>query len=114
MLEKRENFSWSIQQVEAKKYGPFKIIKKVSDSAYVVDLQSYMAMSKTFNVADLYDYHPTGQLYPDYNSRMSSFEGGGTDIGEQSRNKPDRPCYRQPKLGLSTDAAQSIDKAYCY
>ena len=30
-----------------------------------------MAMFNTFNVADLCEYHPTEQLYLDYNPRMS-------------------------------------------
>ena len=47
-----------------------------------------MVMFKTFNVADLYEYYPTKQLYSDYNSRMSSFEEGGTDVGDQGRSKP--------------------------
>ena len=45
--------------MKLKKYGPFKIVKKISDNAYVVNLSSNIAMSKTFNAADLYEYHST-------------------------------------------------------
>jgi len=66
--------------LKQKKYGQFKILKKISDTAYVMDLSNNMAMFKIFNVADLYEYHSTEQLYPNYNLRMSSFEEGGTDV----------------------------------
>ena len=39
-----------------------------------------IAMSKTFNVPDLYAFHSTQQLYPENNSRTSSFEERGTNI----------------------------------
>ena len=52
-----------------------------------MDLSSDMVMFKTFNMTDLYEYHPTEQLYLDYNSRTSSFEERGTDVRDQGRSK---------------------------
>ena len=80
--EKKEFLLERITSWSQKKYHPIKIVKKINDNAYVVDFSSIMAMSKTFNVADLYDYHPLEQLYPDNNSMTSSFEREGTDVGD--------------------------------
>nr|XP_048332725.1 uncharacterized protein LOC125423159 [Ziziphus jujuba var. spinosa] len=41
-----------------KKLGPFQIIKKLGDNAYIINLPSELKISSTFNVADLCPYYP--------------------------------------------------------
>ena len=40
-------------------------------------------------MADFYDYHPSKQLYLDNNSMMSSFEMGGTNVGDLGTRQPE-------------------------
>ena len=67
-------------------YEPFKIVRKINNNAYVINLPSDMTITKMFNVADLHEYYPIKKVYPDDNSRTSSFEEGGTDAGDQDQN----------------------------
>jgi len=64
----------SYKKLKPRKYRSSKITRKINDNTYVVDLPSDMVMSKMFDVADLHEYYSTEQLYPDDNSRMSSFK----------------------------------------
>jgi hypothetical protein len=66
-----------------KKHGPFQILQKINDNAYVVDLLAVMAISPTFNVADIFEYHPPDESFSHLpNSRASSFQAREIDAGQ--------------------------------
>ena len=45
-------------KLRPKKYGPFKILRRINDNAYIVDLAAEFNISSTSNVADLSPFHP--------------------------------------------------------
>ncbi|XP_072962671.1 uncharacterized protein [Typha angustifolia] len=46
----------TVKKLHARSAGPFKILKKINDNAYVLDLPSDFGISSTFNIEDLVAY----------------------------------------------------------
>ncbi|GJS88715.1 RNA-directed DNA polymerase [Tanacetum coccineum] len=60
--------------------GPFRILKKINDNAYKVELPGHYGVSDTFNVADLSPYTPNADF--DGDSGLSRFLEGKDDTDQ--------------------------------
>jgi hypothetical protein len=72
--------------------GPFKVLEKINDNAYKIDLPTEYGVSKTFNVSDLSPY------FEPLESRMTPFQEGVMRIS-QSMHKT--------SVDLSQEVAQN-------
>ena len=59
--------------------GPFRVLKKIIDNAYKLELPGHYNVSATFNVADLSPY--VGTSDDEMDSKASAFQGGEDDAG---------------------------------
>ncbi|KAL6211751.1 hypothetical protein ACLB2K_016974 [Fragaria x ananassa] len=87
-------------KLKPRKYGPFKVLKKINDNAYVIDLPASMGISNSFNVADLHEFHEDDFFSGDNNLGLSSSEVEETDVEQIAIEIEKQMDRNKSKLGL--------------
>ena len=70
--------TWEYSKLKQRKIGLFRNLQKINDNVYIIDLPKYYAISNTFNVQDLYEYHSPEQITWQLDDELS-LRGGETD-----------------------------------
>jgi hypothetical protein len=70
--------------------GPFKVLEKINDNAYKLELPADFGVSPTFNIAGLKPYLGEEDELP---SRMTSFQEGEDDEDINTIVTPTAPTY---------------------
>ncbi|CAN1153093.1 hypothetical protein LINPERHAP2_LOCUS19171, partial [Linum perenne] len=72
--------------------GPYTILKKINNNAYVIDLPNSYGVSATFNVADLTPYYD--EIYAEQDSRSNPSQEEGNDEPTVPWTRPELPLTR--------------------
>jgi hypothetical protein len=79
--------------------GPFKVLTKINDNAYIIDLPAEFGVPTSFNVADLKPYTVEDEELP---SRTTSLQEGEDDEDiTMSRTTPAAPPHQAPLPSLA-------------
>lgn len=86
----KERFSGGrFSKLQPRADGPFKVLKRINDHAYKIELPDHYNVSATFNVGDLTPYLPTTDADVVMDSWSSPFQAGENDIdGDLDFNQP--------------------------
>ena len=60
-------------KLQNRKIGPFRVLQKLGDNAYKIELPADMNISNTFNVADIFEYYPPDEFSLHQRNSRTSF-----------------------------------------
>ncbi|XP_058746873.1 uncharacterized protein LOC131619842 [Vicia villosa] len=78
---RKERFLGTYNKLQPRKYGSFKVTRKINDKAYVIAFPDATNISNTFNIVDIHEYQTYKTLYLEENSGSTSSEVEETDVG---------------------------------
>ena len=85
--------------------GPFKILEKINDNAYKLELLGEYGVSATFNVGDLAKYVPDEEFR---DLRTNSFEEEEDDASLSMENFDDLLIMHQDNFFLNMESSQAL------
>jgi hypothetical protein len=88
--------------------SPFKMLTKINDSAYILDLPAEFGVSTSFNVADSKPYMGEDDELP---SRMTSLQEGKDDEDINCNTSTTTPAALPPQAPLSSSAGLTPSQA---
>ncbi|GJV23887.1 hypothetical protein Tco_1376582, partial [Tanacetum coccineum] len=106
-LRKKRFLVGTYSKLQPKKYGPYKILQKINDNAYVVDLPNTMSISNTFNVSDIYEFD-SKDVNKDKHLRKSSFKEGRNDEDIINELAEEYMEHLEPGKNKSTPSRTSV------